>query len=37
MKKICFALALLLCCGSAVGATNGFSRDDRLHVVIDNV
>ena len=37
MKKICFALALLLCWGPAFGATNGFIRDDRLHVVIDNV
>lgn len=48
MKKICFALTLLLCCGSAFafgsvagekgsGITDGFSRDDRLHVVIDNV
>ena len=44
MKKICFTLALLLCCGSAfafdpvVGdITTGFSRDDRLGVVKDDI
>lgn len=48
MKKICFALTLLLCCGSAFafgsvagengsGITDGFSRDDRLEVVKDDV
>lgn len=44
MKKICFTLALLLCCGSAfafdpvVGdITTGFSRDNRLEVVRDNI
>lgn len=44
MKKIAFTLALLLCCGSAfafnpvVGdITTGFSRDDRLGVVRDNI
>jgi len=44
MKKICFTLALLLCCGSAfafnpvVGdITTGFSRDDRLGVVKDYI
>ena len=44
MKKITFTLALLLCCGSAfafnpvVGdITTGFSRDDRLGVVKDDI
>ena len=60
MKKICFALTLLLCCGSAFafdfdpigtvkkafgsvagekgsGITAGFSRDDRLEVVKDDI
>ena len=44
MKKICFTLALLLYCGSAfafdpvVGdITTGFSRDNRLEVVRDNI
>jgi hypothetical protein len=60
MKKICFALTLLLCCGSAFafdfdpigtvkkafgsvagekgsGITDGFSRDDRLKVVKDDI
>ena len=60
MKKICFALMLLLCCGSAFafdfdpigtvkkafgsvtgenapGITAGFSRDDRLEVVKDDI
>ena len=44
MKKICFTLVLLLCCGSAfafdqiVGdITTGFSRDNRLEVVRDNI
>lgn len=44
MKKICFTLALLLYCGSAfafnpvVGdITTGFSRDDRLGVVKDDI
>ena len=48
MKKICFALTLLLCCGSAFafgsvagekgsGITDGFSRDDRLEVVKDDI
>ena len=44
MKKIAFTLALLLCCGSAfafnpvVGdITTGFSRDDRLGVVKDDI
>ena len=60
MKKICFALTLLLCCGSAFafdfdpigtvkkafgsvagergsGITAGFSRDDRLKVVKDDI
>lgn len=44
MKKICFTLVLLLCCGSAfafnpvVGdITTGFSRDDRLGVVKDDI
>jgi len=44
MKKICFTLTLLLCCGSAfafnpvVGdITTGFSRDDRLGVVKDYI
>ena len=60
MKKNCFALTLLLCCGSAFafdfdpigtvkkafgsvagekgsGITAGFSRDDRLEVVKDDI
>lgn len=44
MKKIAFMFALLLCCGSAfafdpvVGdITTGFSRDNRLEVVRDNI
>ena len=44
MKKIAFMFALLLCCGSAfafdpvVGdITTGFSRDDRLGVVKDDI
>ena len=60
MKKICFTLTLLLCCGSAFafdfdpigtvkrafgsvagekgsGITDGFSRDDRLEVVKDDI
>ena len=60
MKKICFALTLLLCCGSAFafdfdpigtvkkafgsvtgkngsGITAGFSRDNRLEVVKDDI
>lgn len=60
MKKICFALTLLLCCGSAFafdfdpigtvkkafgsvagekgsGITAGFSRDDSLEVVKDDI
>ena len=60
MKKICFTLTLLLCCGSAFafdfdpigtvkkafgsvagergsGITAGFSRDDRLKVVKDDI
>ena len=44
MKKITFTLALLLCCGSAfafdqvVGdITTGFSRDDHLGVVKDDI
>lgn len=44
MKKIYFALTLLLCCGSAfafdpvVGdITTGFSRDNRLEVVKDDI
>jgi len=60
MKKICFALMLLLCCGSVFafdfdpigtvkkafgsvageresGITAGFSRDDRLKVVKDDI
>ena len=60
MKKICFALTLLLCCGSAFafdfdpigtvkkafgsvtgekgsGITDGFSRDDRLEIVKDDI
>ena len=48
MKKICFALKLLLCCSSAFafgsvvgekgsGITDGFSRDDRLEVVKDDI
>jgi len=44
MKKIAFMFALLLCCGSAfafdqiVGdITTGFSRDNRLEVVKDNI
>ena len=44
MKKICFALTLLLCCGSAFAfdpvagdITTGFSRDDRLEIVKDDI
>ena len=44
MKKIAFMFAILLCCGSAfafnpvVGdITTGFSRDDRLGVVKDDI
>ena len=44
MKKIAFMFAILLCCGSAfafdpvVGdITTGFSRDNRLEVVRDNI
>lgn len=44
MKKICFTLALLLCCGSAFAfdsvagdITTGFSRDNRLEVVKDDI
>ena len=44
MKKIAFMFAILLCCGSAfafnpvVGEiTTGFSRDDRLGVVKDDI
>lgn len=44
MKKITFTLALLLCCGSAFAfdpvvdnITTGFSRDNRLEVVRDNI
>lgn len=44
MKKIAFMFALLLCCGSAfafdqvVGdITTGFSRDNRLEVVRDDI
>ena len=44
MKKICFALTLLLCCGSAFAfdpvagdITTGFSRDNRLEVVKDDI
>lgn len=44
MKKICFTLTLLLCCGSAfafdqvVGdITTGFSRNNRLEVVKDDI
>ena len=44
MKKIAFMFALLLCCGSAFAfdtvvdnITTGFSRDNRLEVVRDNI
>ena len=44
MKKICFTLVLLLCCGSAFAfdqvagdITTGFSRDDHLGVVKDDI
>ena len=44
MKKICFTLMLLLCCGStfafdpvAGDITIGFSRDNRLEVVKDDI
>nr|WP_314390399.1 DUF1566 domain-containing protein [uncultured Campylobacter sp.] len=44
MKKICFALTLLLCCGSAfafgsvVGnITARFSRDNQLNIVKDDI
>ena len=44
MKKIAFMFAILLCCGSAFAfdpvvdnITTGFSRDDRLGVVKDDI